>query len=145
MAATLPWRRDEEPAQLPRLAPHSGGVGPKDHARGFYLRSHRIRPISTINAIRAIIVDLERHRVVDLLPERSAATLTDWLRQQPGIEVVARDRSTEYASGTASGAPAAVQVADRWHLLANMRQAVERWFAGARGRLQRLSGVQSTH
>src|SRR3954447_9387878 len=54
MAASLPWRRDEEPAQLPRLAPHSGGVGPKDHARGFYLRSHRIRPISTINAIRAI-------------------------------------------------------------------------------------------
>src|SRR3954467_5205005 len=53
MAASLPWRRDEEPAQLPRLAPHSGGVGPKDHARGFYLRSHRIRPISTINAIRA--------------------------------------------------------------------------------------------
>jgi transposase len=92
-----------------------------------------------------IIVDLERHRVVDLLPERSAATLTEWLRQQPGIEVVARDRSTEYASGITVGAPAAVQVADRWHLLANMRQAVERWFAGARARLQRLSGVQSAH
>src|SRR5215469_11359166 len=53
MAASLPWRRDEEPAQLPRLAPHSGGVGPKDHARGFYLWSNRIRAISTINAIRA--------------------------------------------------------------------------------------------
>jgi transposase len=92
-----------------------------------------------------IIVDLERHRVVDLLPERTAATLTDWLRQQPGIAVVARDRSTEYASGIASGAPAAVQVADRWHLLANMRQAVERWFAGAHARLRRLSGVPSTH
>ena len=52
-----------------------------------------------------IIVDLERHRVVDLLPERSAATLTDWLRQQPAIEIVARDRSTAYASGIASGAP----------------------------------------
>src|SRR3954469_13202832 len=55
MAASLPWRRDEEPAQLPRLAPPSGGVGPEDHARGFYLRSHRIRPISTINAVRAMI------------------------------------------------------------------------------------------
>jgi transposase len=63
-----------------------------------------------------IIVDLERHRVVDLLPERSAATLTDWLRQQPGIEVVARDRSSEYASGITVGAPAAVQVADRWRV-----------------------------
>jgi transposase len=91
-----------------------------------------------------IIVDLERHRVVDLLPERTAARLADWLRQRPGIEVVARDRSTEYASGIASGAPAAVQVADRWHLLANMRQAVERWFAGAHARLCRLSDVQDT-
>src|SRR3954451_16928991 len=60
MAATLPWRRDEEPAQLPRLAPHSGGVGPKDHARGFYLWSHRIRPISTINAVRAKVFDWVR-------------------------------------------------------------------------------------
>ena len=92
-----------------------------------------------------IIVDLERHRVVDLLPDRTAATLTDWLQQRPGIEVVARDRSTEYASGIALGAPAAVQVADRWHLLANMRQAVERWFSGAHARLRRLSGVPSTH
>jgi transposase len=88
-----------------------------------------------------IIVDLERHRVVDLLPERSAATLADWLQQRPRIEVVARDRSTEYASGIALGAPTAVQVADRWHLLANVRQAVERWFSGAHARLRRLSGV----
>ncbi|MFL5289633.1 MAG: ISL3 family transposase, partial [Rhodopila sp.] len=92
-----------------------------------------------------IIVDLERHRVVDLLPDRSAATLTVWLQQRPGIAVVARDRSTEYASGITVGAPAAVQVADRWHLLANMRQAVERWFSGAHARLRRLSGVPSTH
>jgi transposase len=91
-----------------------------------------------------IIVDLERHRVVDLLPDRSAATLAGWLQQRPGIEVVARDRSTEYASGIALGAPTAVQVADRWHLLANMRQAVERWFSGAHARLRRLSGVPSS-
>src|SRR5271165_5251540 len=58
MAASLPWRRDEEPAQLPWLAPYSGGLGPKDHARGFYLWSDRIRPISTINAIRATNFDL---------------------------------------------------------------------------------------
>jgi transposase len=91
-----------------------------------------------------IIVDLERHRVVDLLPERTAATLTGWLRQRPEVEVVARDRSTEYASGIAIGAPAAVQVADRWHLLANMRQAVERWFTGVHARLRRLCDVPST-
>ena len=91
-----------------------------------------------------IIVDLERHRVVDLLPDRTAATLAGWLRQQSGIAVVARDRSTEYASGITNGAPAAVQVADRWHLLANMRQAVERWFASAHARLRRLSGLPSS-
>src|ERR1700712_861568 len=88
-----------------------------------------------------IVVDLEQRRVVDLLPDRTAATLADWLRQRPGIEVVARDRSTEYASGIAAGAPAAVQVADRWHLLANLRQAVERWLAGAHGRLRRLPAL----
>ena len=85
-----------------------------------------------------IIVDLERHRVVDLLPDRTAATVAGWLRQQPGIEVVARDRSTEYASGIAIGAPNAVQVADRWHLLVNLRQAVERWLVGVHARLRRL-------
>src|SRR3954469_12573069 len=63
MAASLPWRRDEEPGQLSRLAPHSGGIGPKDHARGFYLRSYRIRPISTINAIGAIQYFRDRARL----------------------------------------------------------------------------------
>ncbi len=78
-----------------------------------------------------IVVDLDRHRVLDLLPDRTAATLAGWLLQRPGIKVVARDRSTEYARGASLGAPRAAQVADRWHLLANMREAVERWLHGA--------------
>jgi transposase len=85
-----------------------------------------------------ILVDLERHRVVDVLPDRSAATLADWLRGHCGIRVIARDRSTEYARGIGLGAPQAVQVADRWHLLLNLRQMVERWLAGVHGRLRRL-------
>src|SRR3954471_10287729 len=85
-----------------------------------------------------IIVDLDRCRVVDLLPDRSAATLADWLRQRPGIITVARDRSTEYARGASLGAPEAVQVADRWHLLANVRHVVERWLQTAQTRLRRL-------
>ena len=85
-----------------------------------------------------IVVDLERRRVLDLLPDSAATTLADWLRARPGIEVVARDRSSEYARGISLGAPTATQVADRWHLLANMRQVLERWLAGAQARLRRL-------
>ena len=85
-----------------------------------------------------VVVDLERRRVVDLLPNRTAKTLAEWLRAHPAIEVVARDRSTEYARGISLGAPKAEQVADRWHLLANMRQAVERWLHVAQARLRRL-------
>lgn len=88
-----------------------------------------------------ILLDLERRRPVDLLPDRKAETLTRWLQSHPGIEVVARDRSTEYARGITEGAPEAMQVADRWHLLHNFRQVLERFFWDARGRLQDLPGL----
>ena len=71
-----------------------------------------------------IIVDLERNEVVDLLPDRQAETLAEWLRQHPGIEIVARDRAGAYADGIRQGAPEAVQVSDRWHLLRNLGDAV---------------------
>lgn len=73
-----------------------------------------------------ILVDLERHQVVDLLPDRTAATLTAWLQKHTGVEVVTRDRSLEYALGIGEGAPEALQVADRWHLLKNLQEVTER-------------------
>jgi transposase len=73
-----------------------------------------------------ILVDLERHQVVDLLPERTAATLSVWLTEHPGVEVIARDRDGEYAQGAKTGAPTALQVADRFHLLRNLRDVVLR-------------------
>jgi transposase len=75
-----------------------------------------------------IVVDLETSAVVDLLPDRDAATVAAWLRAHPGVEVVSRDRSSAYSQAASEAAPAAQQVADRWHLLKNVREAVERLF-----------------
>jgi len=73
-----------------------------------------------------ILVDLERRRPVDLLPDREGETLAAWLIAHPGVEIVSRDRGGSYAEGIRKGAPDAQQVADRWHLLKNMRETVER-------------------
>ena len=73
-----------------------------------------------------ILVDMEKHRVIDLLADREAATLAAWLKAHPGVEVVSRDRSPTYASAIYEGAPGALQVADRFHLLMNVREALEK-------------------
>jgi transposase len=72
-----------------------------------------------------IVVNLADHRVVDRLPDRSAATVAAWLARHPTITVVCRDRSRLYADGIRQGAPDAVQVVDRFHLVENLREAVE--------------------
>jgi transposase len=72
-----------------------------------------------------ILVDLERRQSVELLPDRTAETVAQWLREHPGVEVIARDRSSTYAEGARQGAPNATQVADRFHLLQNLAEALE--------------------
>jgi transposase len=75
-----------------------------------------------------VLIDLERRYPVALLPDRTADTVAQWLREHPGIQVIARDRATAYAEGAQHEAPAATQVADRFHLLQNLREALDQVF-----------------
>lgn len=73
-----------------------------------------------------IMVDLERHRVADLLPDREPRGLAAWLERHPTIEFISRDRAGGYADGATRGAPRAIQVANRFHLLKNLTEALQR-------------------
>jgi transposase len=75
-----------------------------------------------------ILVDLEHHRLVDILPDRSSETFASWLTQHTGVEVVSCDRSGEYADAIRRAAPEAIQVADCFHLLKNLGDVVLRVF-----------------
>ncbi len=81
---------------------------------------------------------MERQRPVDLLEDRRAETLSRWLQQHRGVEVISRDRSTEYLRGAREGPPQAQQVLDRWHVLEHLRKAVERLFTRLYASLQAL-------
>ena len=73
-----------------------------------------------------IMVDLEKHKPIDLIPSRETEAVMKWLEKHPGIEIVSRDRATAYAEAIERGAPDALQVADRWHLIKNMTDALKR-------------------
>jgi transposase len=92
-----------------------------------------------------ILVNLEDHKVVDLLPERSQESLVAWLGSHPGagVEVATRDRSNIYREGLAKGAPGATHVADRWHLLHNLTLTLEEYLLQKRPILRKAAAPEA--
>jgi transposase len=87
----------------------------------------------------AILVDLERHKIIDLLQDRESETFAQWLREHPSVKVISRDRGTEFAAGARKGPPQAIQIADRYHLVHNLVETVEQLLARSRTEIRRAS------
>jgi transposase len=90
-----------------------------------------------------VLVDLERHKVVDLLPECSQESLIDWLEQHPEVETATRDRSNIYHEALAKDAPHATQIADLWHLLHNLALTLEEFLLQKQNALRRAASPEA--
>lgn len=91
-----------------------------------------------------ILVDLQTHKIIDLLPERTVDSVVAWLEAHPEVGIVSRDRGGVYVDGATQGAPLATQVCDRWHLLKNLGEAVEGFLIRAHIRLPETADTAST-
>ncbi len=89
-----------------------------------------------------LICNLENNTPIDVLPDRSVQTVSAWFENHPSIEIVSRDRSSEYAAAISKGAPQATQVADRWHLGKNVADSVQTLLARCRAEIRHGLYVQ---
>jgi hypothetical protein len=165
-------RRTARLAEIVRLLGHSAGGRPSERLMrrlgmpvsdttilASLMKHARVRPEGSAAAVvrvagvddwawrkghkyGTIIVDLERRAVVDVLADRSAATTANWFKDHPNVDVVSRDRAGLYAEAAREGAPQARQVADRFHLMQNFRETVERQLSGYEAPIRdsRISG-----
>lgn len=90
-----------------------------------------------------VLVDLTRHKAIDLLPDRKADTAKAWMQAHPEIDLVSRDRAEDYATAASQGAPQAIQTADRFHLCKNLTEAVEKALARCRAELRKDQKAQT--
>jgi excisionase family DNA binding protein len=90
-----------------------------------------------------ILVDLESHRPIDLLPDRRAETVAAWMRDNPDIHVVSRDRGSAYASAAYEVAPQATQVADRFHICKNLTEATQLFLARSQAEILAVSQTEN--
>jgi transposase len=145
-------RRSDRTAAILRIVGHGAGGRPAErllehlgipasrntvlrHLKGALPRARACAPLRVVgiddwawtkgHRYGTIIVDLERRSVADVIPDRSAVSVSRWLRQHPGIELICRDRYGLYAEGARKGAPQVGQVANRFHLLQNLRERFE--------------------
>ena len=89
-----------------------------------------------------IICDLERGVPIDLLPDRSVETVSQWLQSHPSIEIISRDRASEYATAARKSASQAIQVADRWHLAKNLTESLSTLLTRCRAEIRRAFRIQ---
>lgn len=120
-----------------QLLPHLGMSGSRDTVLRNLRREFKFISPSNLKVIGiddwawrkrvsygSIIVDLERHKVIDLLPDRAPETISKWLQEQKDLEMISRDRGNEMIDGINQGAPQAIQIADRFHLLQNLTTTI---------------------